>query len=232
MSSTWLPVIGVAVGSLFALFSNFVVKNSSYLRNLTVGIILAVIAIELIPRLVNVTNRIPIIIGIILGAILIISLYTLLIKYRTTLEEGSFNWSLFIPLLLESALVTFLIGITLNLGGKTALLLSIAFGIDLTALILGLITQLQANKVQTNQIAVLVSILIILSLTTLFLGYYLGRNFINTKYYYFIIAFAISVLIWLIVERLLVNNLNVSRSEIPIIASIVFIGFLLTWLIS
>lgn len=204
--STINPVIGLLIGAVLTIFALYSQRSLSFVRNMTVGIILAILAIDLIPQSKSKYKWLNVL-GISIGIIVVVLLF-MLNQHR---ESGS------VIEIIIFAILALLIGMILGVSTNADLILSITLGSMLMIFIL------------TRNICVWLPTLILV-LGSIYVGYLIGKKYRNTAGYYFINAAAVSILIWLIVQRLLVTNHQATIADIPIITFAVFIGFIIVWI--
>jgi hypothetical protein len=254
-NSTWNPMLGIAIGGFISVVLYHYNWSTDYLRNMTVGLVLSTLAIDLIPRISrlsrhNETNRtkkgdifgIPVkkstilsLLGILMGAILVYIFTREQEKYRQRRKISLITWETIVPLVSLLMIGGFLMGITFDLSTSANVVFSITLGTIFVGLLISWIEDFSDIRLKQTMskltIGIVVLIITILVIFSIVFGRYLGKKYVGTNWYYFFTAFAIGLLIWLLIARLLIGNLDIPREEVSSVASAVFIGFTIGWLL-
>jgi len=184
-------------------------KVSPFLRNLTVGFVLAILALDLIPKITGQKNseiKLITLLGMLIGAALVLIFTITLIK---GIEES----------ILEVIVVAFVFGIIFSLSTPANIILGLALG---SIIIMSLVS------VKSD---VLGAVVIVFVITAIIIGYQIGSHYSGTPFYYFSVAMSISILIWILISRLLMTNQSINKTQVSDVALIVFLGFVVGWLI-
>lgn len=220
-------VIGITIGYFVSLLFTPTENTLTYLRNLAAGIVFAAASTELIPKVMSASTRDErsiVIAGMVIGLVALITIRSLINKYQIDTIEGEIPWESTISLAIDFFIDSFIIGITSTKGVK--LLLGTALATEMFMLTLTLNGIMKGKKVKGIYRFLVTTIIIIVVLVGGTLGYYLGENFKGKPIFYGILAFGLSVLIWLIMEELLVYNKKNSTSNSIIATSMLFLGFI------
>lgn len=204
--STLNPIVGLVIGAVITIFAMYSHHSMSFVVNMTVGVILAILAVDLIPKSKG-QNKWLNLAGILVGIVVVLLLFML-----TKQGESASYIEIII-----FAILAFLIGMIFGVSTNADFILSITLG---SMLMLFLLTR--GAHVWLPTLALVGA--------SIYGGYLIGKKYRNTSGYFFINAVAVSILIWLIIQRLLVRNLKASPSDIPKITLAVFIGFVIVWL--
>ena len=204
-------ILGILIGAIVTYISIKKQWNSKFILNLSIGFILAILAIDLIPQISSNksglknfnTEKLLILFGLIVGSFLVLFFLG---------SHLSFNKDI-----ISLMILSFVIGIIFSLTTPANIILSLAFGSFL-------VFTLMSTKV--NPIG-----LIILSFILIMAGYIIGSTYTNKKFFYFILAITISILIGLLINRLLITNSFLPSSELKSATFAIFLGFILGWLI-
>lgn len=184
-------------------------KVSPVLRNLTVGFVLTILAMDLIPKITgqnNSENKLVSLLGLLIGTALVLIFSTALIGET---QQG----------VLELIVVAFVFGIIFSLSTPANIILGLA---------LGSIIIMNLDSIKSDLLGALV---IVFVLTVTIIGYQIGSHYSETPFYYFSVAMSIAILIWILISRLLMTNQNINKTHVSDIALIVFLGFVVGWLI-
>ena len=229
VATIWIPIIGIIIGSVLGLILNPSPNVLNYVRMLTMGIVLAAAATELLPKVANVTTtegRIFVILGLILSAALLIGVRLIFGKYTTTFKKSEIPYDLIVSLGFDFLVTAFLIGISSNLGGDITIVLSISLGIQMFLLTLTLSHEMQKHNIPHIKIFYIILFITFIVLIGAILGYYIGKSLRGNPIYYLMLAFGAASLIWLVTEELLVFNQEKSNINLTLATSLVFIGFI------
>jgi len=228
-------------GGIFGAF--FTVKNSfrSVILHLAAGVIFAVVAIELMPKVLE-SHMIPTItIGFFSGLIVM-----LLIKYLSgkaserqikPAESGEkkasilnlLPWGLLVGIAVDIFLDGMLVGVGFAAGESEGLLLSIALSIEILALGLVVSTELKSAKFKPKTILLVISALSV----SILLGALIGSillNYVGDNVLTGVLAFGLSALMYLVTEELLVEAHE--HKDTPFYTAVFFIGFFVFLLIA
>ena len=229
--SLWIPLIAILGGGSLGAFFSPSPTILTYLRNLAAGVALAAATTELLPQLANVStlkDKILVVTGIIFGATVLISIRLVFDKYQTTQD---IPWEHLLSLLFDIFITSFLIGITSNLGGDVALVISLSLGFQILINTITISEGLQTRGIHHLIIYGIIGILLFFSVLGLMGGYFLGKNLDFENIYYLLIAFGTAALIWILLEELIVYNQDSSSVNSTISGSLVFLGFLIILII-
>lgn len=223
-----VPVLAIICGTVISILSNPSDNMLIYLRNLTIGIVLGIISLELGPQIVAAKSdldKIYVIIGIILGLVLLMIIRSFFQNYQSKNTINKIQWEMLISVAVDFFMDAFLIGITLNINKTVGLILAIALACEMFVLTLTISEDMEQNKIEMQKI-ILVSLLLI---ATVIIGFVLG-TFIGTyakdqEYFYGILSFGVTVLIWLIFEELLLYNSKNTTANTTISTTLLFTGF-------
>ena len=193
---------------------------------------MAAVSTELIPDVAEVKEwkeRGAVLFGIILGALVMIVLRTIFSKYTNEGESGVIPWEMVISIAIDFFVDAILIGMSLSLGpgleANTGLVMTVALGFEMMLLTVTTASQMSLNKVTRGKIIGISVMLAAIVLIGAYLGNFIARKFKGTPYFYALLAFGVSALIWLIVEELLADIGTNLDSRIS--ATMMFIGFMM-----
>ncbi len=231
-------LIGGILGSLFKVNS----KIRSTLLHLAAGVIFAIVAIEILPKVIETHNIFTITIGFFSGLAVM-----LLIKHFSRKAEkrhekqlksghddsiGSFKllpWGLLVGIAVDILLDGMLVGIGFAAGQTEGVLLCIALSLEILVLGLVVSTELKSEKFTKKLILKIISVLSM----SIILGAFIGAvmlNYINQTTLSGVLAFGLSALMYLVTEELLVEaHENV---DTPFSTAVFFVGFFVFLLIA
>ena len=220
-----IPALMALAGGVMAMFWHPSHQSRSLIQHFAVGVVLAVLAVELLPEIGREHAS-----GIVLiGAFALGSLFMYAMKLATMrMEEGrpptksGLNWGLLIATFIDIAMDGFIIGAGFAAGSETGMILALGLSVEL--LFLGLALTSEATK--GWRIVAISAALGVTVLTCALLGSFLLTGASNT-----VIAAALSfsaaALLYLVTEELLIEAHAVE--EKPIATLVLFSGFLVFW---
>lgn len=224
-----IPVISIIIGAVIAMLTTPSPIMLNYFRNLAAGIVLAVVATEFVPQLVPVEDfksRLYIILGLVMGATLLISARFYFDKYN--IKAQSFKkvpWEIVMSICIDFSIDGFLIGIANAISPNLRTILGIALGAEMALISITIHEIMKQNQVGTIEV-IGVTMMLTTSVTiSMLAGIHFGKTIKGKPIFYAIIAFGTAALIWLITEELLVFNSKTDFNSI-LAPSMLFIGFM------
>lgn len=215
-------------GSLLSIFFKFNLKTLSYIQHVAAGMILAAAGVEILPDVLQRSDVFPTFIGFTLGIILMLIVREGSEKVSTNTLR--FNWTFITAITVDITIDGFLIGITTLLvqkNGIQALLITLALTVELLSLGLTLNSVFAKTQLKRNS---MIGIIFLISLTPILggiLGYFVG-NAISVNWVAGILAFAVSVLLYLAAEELLKEAHKVEET---VLGTTLFLGAFLLLLL-
>ncbi|WP_293895330.1 ZIP family metal transporter [Flavobacterium sp.] len=223
-----ISTFGIIVGCLIALFREPGDKLRNILLHFAAGVIISVVAVEILPQIVKIHDPINITIGFSLGV-----LTMMLVKYFTekfedkktqTQKRGKMPWAMLIAGGVDEFLDGLLLGIGFIAGQKEGILLSIGLAIEVFIFSLAMTASLRNDGISKKQ-----SFIAMASMAILFLlGVVLGTTFLSSlspKILEVILSFGLAALLYLVTEELLTEAYEIKES--PWMSGFFFLGFLL-----
>lgn len=224
---TLIPLVTFILGGVFATLKTPNKAFGSVILHFAAGVIFSVVAVELLPDIVEKHQPIYVVIGFVLGTITM-----LLVKEFAEKDENKHKKIKAIPEIPVAFLVAIgvdvfidglLLGIGFATGDKAGMLL--AFAIALEMFSMGIATALE---MMNEGISKKKSIIHIVALSSLFiisavLGGTLLQN-LDGKWMELVLSFGLSALLYLVTEELLVEAH--SEEDKPFYTATFFLGFL------
>ena len=224
---TLIPLVTFILGGVFATLKTPNKAFRSVILHFAAGVIFSVVAVELLPDIVEKHQPIYVVIGFVLGTITM-----LLVKEFAEKDENKHKKIKAIPEIPVAFLVAIgvdvfidglLLGIGFATGDKAGMLL--AFAIALEMFSMGIATALE---MMNEGISKKKSIIHIVALSSLFiisavLGGTLLQN-LDGKWMELVLSFGLSALLYLVTEELLVEAH--SEEDKPFYTATFFLGFL------
>ncbi len=236
-----IPLATLFIGGYLGTTFNVKKKIRSSLLHLAAGVVFAVVAIELLPDIVEKGNIISVSIGFFAGFAIM-----LLIKHCTRKSEkkhkgivismptGKTNikilpWGLLVGIAIDIVLDGILLGVGFAAGKSEGILLCIALSLEVLALGLVVSTELKNERFKKKLI---ITVTLFLSLSIVF-GALVGSillNIISNSALNGVLAFGLAALMYLVTEELLVEAHE--DTDTPFSTAIFFIGFFIFLLIA
>ena len=218
------PVATAITGALIATVRPPGATVRSAFQHFAAGVVLSVVAVELLPDVVRQHKPVPVVVGFVLGIGAL-----LILRSFSPSEESLSRRSGRIPLVFSTVGVDvlidgFLIGIGFAAGAKEGKILVLALSVELLSLGLATVLTLLEAAVPRVKAVLITSGGASLILVGAVLGATLLRNLSHTSMEV-LLSFGLAALMFLVVEELLVEAHKVQ--ETPLITSSFFAGFLL-----
>jgi ZIP family zinc transporter len=236
-----IPLATIFIGGFLGTTFNVKKKTRSILLHLAAGVVFAVVAIELLPDIVEKQNIITVSIGFFAGLTLM-----LIIKHFTRKSENKHKeiieakeiedannkilpWGLLVGIAIDIVLDGILLGVGFAAGKSEGVLLCAALSLEVLALGLVVSTELKNEKIKKKLILI---ITLVLSFSIVF-GALIGSillNIISNSALDGVLAFGLAALMYLVTEELLVEAHE--DTDTPFSTAIFFVGFFIFLLIA
>lgn len=221
-----IPAIVASLGGLLAVFWNPSHQTRSLIQHFAAGVVLAALAVEVLPEISREHAPGWIIIGAFaFGGLMmyIMKLWSMhLESQESASDEESLNYGLIAATFIDVAVDGFIIGAGFAAGGNTGLILALGLSVEL--LFLGL--SLVSNTIKGWRVAMMTAGLAGVVLTCTLLGNYLLSG-ASTSLISAILAFGVAALLYLVTDELLVEAHTIE--EKPSSTLWLFAGFLVFW---
>ena len=228
-----IPFISIILGGFGGVFFNITGSLRGFLLHLAAGVIFAVVAIELLPDIVEKNNIVGISIGFFagLGVMLAIKHFSHIsqTKHKTLINTEAGNsvstlipWALLIGIGVDIFIDGILLGVGFVAGKSEGILLCVALSLEILVLGLVVATELKTEKIEKSKI---IRIIVVLS-ATFVLGAFTGSimlSIVNEEVLTYILAFGLSALMYLVTEELLVEAHE--QKDTPLNTAVFFVGF-------
>jgi len=234
-----IPLITMIIGGVWS--ANFKVgdKMQSTILHLAAGVIFAVVAVEILPDIVEKGSITNISVGFFagLGTMLLIKHFShkaeekhkLQVTKYTEIGKKLLPWALIIGIAVDIFIDGILLGVGFAAGQSEGILLCAALSLEI--LVLGLVvgTELKNENFSKNRILTIISV----TALTFVVGAFLGSvmlSIVSEEVLTYILAFGLSALIYLVTEELLVEAHE--KKDTPLNTAIFFVGFFIFFIIS
>jgi ZIP family zinc transporter len=236
-----VPLITMFMGGFFG--ATFNVKNrarSSFLH-LAAGVVFAVVAIELLPDIVEKQNVVTVAIGFFAGLAIM-----LIIKHYTRKSEKKHKeiisteriekenikilpWGLLVGIAIDIILDGILLGVGFSAGKSEGILLCVALSLEVLALGLVVSTELKKEMFKKRLILFITLVLSFSIVVGALIGSIL-LNLISNNILDGVLAFGLAALMYLVTEELLVEAHE--DIDTPFSTAIFFVGFFIFLMIA
>ena len=222
-----IPAVVSIFGGLLATFWSPTHNTRSLIQHFAAGVVLAALAVEVLPELGREHAQGWILIGSFAtgGLVMyIMKLWSIRMEGATERLSKSKQWNygLIIATFMDIAVDGFIIGAGFAAGANTGLVL--ALGLSVEMLFLGL--SLVSESIKGWRVAVMTMLLACVVLICTFLGYFLLKD-ASVSIISSILAFGAAALLYLVTDELLIEAHKVE--EKPSSTLWLFAGFLLFW---
>lgn len=209
----FIPVMTMFIGGISASYINISPSWRSAILHFAAGVVFSVVAVELLPDIVERHCRFEVIIGFSLGI-----LSMLLIKKLT--ESNNMLYAIGVDIVIDGVLL----GIGFSAGVKEGILLAIALSIELLSLGMAIAVTLKKENLSKILICFLIGTLGLLFLVAAGSGTLLLHN-LQDQAMEIVLSFGLAALLFLVTEELL-TEAHEEKETVWHTASF-FIGFLL-----
>ncbi len=222
----FIPALVASIGGALAIIWNPSHHTRSLIQHFAAGVVLAALAVEVLPELGREHAPAWILISAFtIGGILMYLMKLWSIRLEEKIEhlgESSFNYGLISATFIDVAVDGLIIGAGFAAGGNTGLILALGLSVEL--LFLGL--SLVSDTIKGWRVVVMTLLLSAVVLSCTLLGNYLLAG-ASTSIISAILAFGVAALLYLVTDELLVEAHAIE--EKPSSTLWLFVGFLVFW---
>ncbi len=226
-----IPASSVIIGFAIAAFYPPTSKVRSIILHFAAGIVFSVVAVELLPDIIEKTSVMQLGIGFSAGVILMLGLKQFMHvsekkaeKNDSSQSENSYPSTLIIGVGVDILIDGILIGIGFAAGQTEGILLTSALAIEIFVLGLAVSAEMSQRKISKK----LRTITVLLLAFVIIIGAAIGAimlSVLSIEILHIVLSFALAALLYLVTEELLVESHN--EPDSPLISSTFFLGFLL-----
>lgn len=230
---TAIPVGATVLGGAIAVFRVPSDKIRSLVQHFAAGVVMAVVAGELLPEITREHRPLGVLIGFVLGIALMLGVKALTERIeRSDEQSGAGNRATKTGLLVAVAIDVFLdgllIGVGFAAGERVGTLLVVALTLEL--LFLGVSVAASLTEAKVNHVRTLLTVTALSALVVL--GALLGGSLLaglSGLALEIVLSFGAAALMYLVVEELLTEAHEVK--ETPLITTSFFVGFVALYLL-
>lgn len=221
-----IPAVVASLGGLLAIYWHPSHHARSLIQHFAAGVVLAALAVEVLPELGREHAPGWILIGsFVIGGVLmyLMKLWSIRLEAQSEHSGGNtFNYGLIAATFIDVAVDGFIIGAGFAAGGSTGLVLALGLSVELLFLGLSLVSE----TVKGWRVVVMTLLLAGVVLSCTLLGNYLLAG-ASTSVISAILAFGVAALLYLVTDELLVEAHVIE--EKPSSTLWLFAGFLVFW---
>ena len=224
---TLIPLVTFILGGVFATLKTPNKAFRSVILHFAAGVIFSVVAVELLPDIVEKHQPIYVVIGFVLGTITM-----LLVKEFAEKDENKHKKIKAIPEIPVAFLVAIgvdvfidglLLGIGFATGDKAGMLLAFAIALEMCSMGIATALEMMNEGISKKKSIIHIVALSILFIISAVLGGTLLQN-LDGKWMELVLSFGLSALLYLVTEELLVEAH--SEEDKPFYTATFFLGFL------
>lgn len=222
-----IPVATMLLGGGMAIIRKPGGNIRSLILHFAAGVVFSVVAVELLPDVVNTHKPIPLIIGFTTGFLLMIIIRNITEKQEAASSKNIDNKlpaGLLTAIAVDIFIDGLLLGIGFSAGFKEGVLLSIALALELLSLGMASATELNESNISSRKTFVIISMLACLFFASAVLGATFLHNLSHTALEV-MLSFGLAALLFLVTEELLIEAHE--EKETVWHTSAFFTGFLL-----
>lgn len=225
---TGIPALLMAIGSIAAWYKQPTEKFSSLVQHFAAGVVLAAVAAELVPKIIQ--NEVQWLVALgFAGGVLVMFVTEMLADYlNQKSKENAFPVGLVLAVIIDVFIDGLLIGVAFSASKRSGIVIALA--LTLEVFFLGIATTASLMKYKAKKSIGILCMLIAAVLIPIgaSIGYIVAANLSNTLHMT-ILAFGTAALLYLVTEELLVEAHTVPETRRSTLAF--FVGFLIILLI-
>ncbi len=223
-----IAATALLAGGIVAILRKPGLRMRSVILHFAAGVIFSVVAVELLPDIMERHVVWEIVVGFGAGVVLMLALRYFLEPAEEAPDGGGFPTALIAIIVVDLLVDGVIMGIGFISGTETGTLLAVAISIELAALGMATATSLGSRRVTTRTaVLCLVGLALLVFVSAVLSAWLLGG--IPDAYLEIVLSFGLAALLFLVTEELLVEAHESSQS--PLITAAFFAGFLLFMLL-
>lgn len=225
---TGIPALLMAIGSIAAWYKQPTEKFSSLVQHFAAGVVLAAVAAELVPKIIQNEVQWLVALGFAAGVFVMFATEMFAERLNEKMQENVFPVGLVLAVIIDVFIDGLLIGVAFSASKRSGIIIALA--LTLEVFFLGIATTASLMKRQAKKSMGILCMLIAAILIPIgaSIGYVVADNLSNTLHMT-ILAFGTAALLYLVTEELLVEAHTVPETRQATLAF--FVGFLIILLI-
>ncbi|MCF6775928.1 hypothetical protein L3V83_04985 [Thiotrichales bacterium 19X7-9] len=230
ISITAIPAVLMLLGSLIAIYKTPSQTLTSAIQHFAAGIVIAAVAVELVPILLSHMMKLDIAIGFILGIIVMLIIDHFNHKFeKADKQEKQLPLGLILAVAIDLFIDGLLVGVSYLANERSGIIIALALALETLFLGVSVIIDMQKQSVSKTKSMSIILIMALLIIIGAVIGYGVVSH-LSSHWQIGIIAFGVTALLYLVVEELLVKAHKLHDTKFA--TSMFFIGFLIVLLIS
>lgn len=223
-----VPAVATLSGAAFALYRSPSERARSLFQHFAAGVVLAVVAGELLPEITKEHRPFGVVIGFVLGVGLMLAVKAWSERFEARSASKGTSSGLLAAVAIDVLLDGLLIGLGLAAGARIGVLLIIALTLELLFLGISVAVSLsEAGFARRRSFAVIGGLCALIVVGALLGGLFLSG--LSGMAFEIVLSFGAAALMYLVVEELLVEAHEVQ--ETPFITASFFAGFVALYLL-
>ena len=220
-----IPIFTIILSSIIFKLVTLNAHSKSMIQHFSAGVVLAALAVELIPELYNTPFKIQLLTGYVIGTTLMLAIQKIFSNNHP--PDRKSTSSLLIAVAIDVFIDGLLVGISFAISIAKGLVISIALSLELLFLVLSVDATLQKSGKKFLSILLINIVFAIL----VFAGSALGLTFLNASKSTMVLitSFGASALLYLVSEELLKDAHE--EKETTTSTAMFFLGFLIIMLL-
>lgn len=219
-----LPLAAGLVGAIIAAVREPGPVARSYIQHLAAGVVISVVAVELLPEVVAQHAPVAVVIGFSLGVLAMLGIKYLAERSEAKAGEGAGNssamlWAIGVDVFLDGLLI----GVSFAEGADAGRLLTFALTIEMLSLSLAVSAALCRQKIPKARVVMTTTGLMSLIVVGAAVGY-LVLSAMSPTGMEIVLSFGLAALLYLVTEELLVEAHE--EGDTPLATATLFAGFL------
>lgn len=225
---TGIPALLMALGSIIAWYKQPSDKTSSMIQHFAAGVVLAAVAAELVPKIIQNEIQWLVALGFACGIILMLVTDYFADHLNSKSKESRFPYGLVLAVIVDVFIDGLLIGVAFSASARSGIIIALALTLEVFFLGIATSASMIKNNTQKSRGILAMIIAAILIPIGAWLGFLLASD-LSRSVHMAILAFGTAALLYLVTEELLVEAHEVAETKVATLAF--FVGFLIILLI-
>ena len=220
-----IPAILMAIGSIIAWFKQPGPKLTSMVQHFAAGVVIAAVAVELVPKIIRHPNQLLVASGFAIGiAVMFLTDWAADKMGERNASKSKLPLGMILAVAVDVFIDGLLIGVAFLASKQSGII--IAFALTLEVFFLGISTTASMSKAQVSKRLGIIIMIVIAALIPVgeLLGYSVASQLSNAMHMA-ILAFGTAALLYLVTEELLTEAHEVPETRMATLSF--FIGFLI-----
>ncbi len=230
-----IPVGTMLAGGFSGIFFTVGHKFRSIILHFAAGIVFSVVAVELLPDIVENAQILDVSIGFAAGILVLMSIkhFFHATEHKethagetTSAKTGTIPVAMLAGIGIDIFIDGILIGTGFAAGENEGILLTVALAIEIFSLGLAVAVQLKQDNIKKSTVYLVIISLPMLILVGASIGAFL-LSYLSPDAMEILLSFGLAALLFLVTEELLIEAHEDEKSDTPLVSATFFVGFLL-----